>query len=152
MGTVLLLDRDRRSCRETYSLIGARFAVVACHAVFRAFQYLRLHKTDLVVVKTSGKDAFATAILSWCRQEGVRIPTIVLVDHGASHDVNLIRQLGARRVFRCPQSRGKLLAAVTAELRGAEQVGADSMDERMQFSQTSDAPKRTSRSQIRNVA
>jgi DNA-binding NtrC family response regulator len=112
MATLFILDRERRSRRELYSLLATRFRVVAVHGIFAAFRLLRRHRPDLMVVKTSGMDAFAMALLKWFQQQGLRIPTIVLVGHGAGHDANAVRQLGARTVLRWPLTDTGLLRAV----------------------------------------
>jgi DNA-binding NtrC family response regulator len=114
MATLLILDRERRSRRALYSLLATRFNVVAVHGIFAAFRLLRRHRPDLVVVKTSGMDAFAMALLKWFQQQGLRIPTIVLVGHGAGPDANAVRQLGAGAVFRWPVASTELLWAVAA--------------------------------------
>lgn len=136
MATVLLLDRDRRSCRELYSLLQARFAVIALHGTFRAFQYLRHHKLDLVIVKTSGKDAFATAILTWLRELELSIPTIVLIGHAASREVTPVRQLGAKRILHCPLSRDQFLATVAAEIHKTGDRAAASIAPGTRLAQT----------------
>lgn len=112
MATLFILDRERRSRRELYSLLATRFSVVAVHGIFAAFRLLRRHRPDLVIVKTSGMDAFAMALLKWFQQQGLRIPTIVLVGHGAGHDANAVRHLGARTVLRWPVANTELLRAV----------------------------------------
>ena len=114
MASVLILDGDRRSCRQLYALLGARFKARAFHAVFRAFNHLKRHASDVVVVKISGTDASATAMLTWLRRHGLQIPMIVLLDHGASHDAQPIRQLGALRVLRWPLTNVELLSTVRA--------------------------------------
>jgi len=114
MPTLLILDRERRSRRELYSLLVTRFEVVAVHGIFAAFRLLRRHRPDLVLVKTSGMDAFAMALLKWFQQQGLQIPTIVLVGHGAGHDANAVGQLGARAVLRWPVRHMELLRAITA--------------------------------------
>jgi DNA-binding NtrC family response regulator len=112
MATLFILDRERRSRRALYSLLATRFRVVAVHGIVAALRLLHRHQPDLVLVKTSGMDAFAMAVLKWFRQQGLRVPTIVLVGHGAGHDVNAVRQLGARTVLRWPVDNAELLRAV----------------------------------------
>jgi DNA-binding NtrC family response regulator len=118
MPTLLILDRERRSRRQLYSLLATRFNVVAIHGIFSALRLLRRHTPDVVVVKTSGMDAFAMALLKWVQQQGLHVPTIVLLGRGAGHGASAARQLGAGAVLRWPLDRPKLLGAVAAATNG----------------------------------
>jgi DNA-binding response OmpR family regulator len=125
MATLLILDRERRSRRELYALLATRYRVIAVHGIFAAFRLLRRHALDLVLVKTSGMDAFAMALLRWFQLQGWRTPTVVLVGRGASRDANVIRQLGASAVLRWPTAGTELLRAVAAASESPQHNGAE---------------------------
>jgi len=125
MATLLILDRERRSRRELYALLATRYRVIAVHGIFAAFRLLRRRALDLVLVKTSGMDAFAIALLKWFQQQGLQVPTIVLMGHGAGHDANRVRQLGAAAVLRWPAGNTELLRAVAAASESPQHNGAE---------------------------
>lgn len=114
MATVLILDRERRSRRELYSLLATPYAAVAVHGLHAAVRFLRHHRPDLVVVKTNGNDELGVTMLQWLGEHGLRIPTIVLLSHGVTGNAGAIRKLGAAAVLRYPVGHVELLRAITA--------------------------------------
>ena len=114
MATVLILDRERRSRRELYSLLAAPYAAVAVHGLHAAVRFLRHHRPDLVVVKANGNDELGVTMLLWLGEHGLRIPTIVLLSHGVTGNAGAIRKLGATAILRYPVGNVELLRAITA--------------------------------------
>lgn len=76
MKTVLLVDRDRRTCREIRSVPASRHKVVAVHTPSAAFKSLKKYRAEAVLVKTATGDGDAIALLEDFRENDIRVPRV----------------------------------------------------------------------------
>ncbi len=124
MGTLLVVDRRRKTRRELRSLLETRYWVLAVHNVFSAFRVLRRRRLDMVLVKSAARDAYAIAVLKWLRLHGVRVPVVVVLESTSSRDARIIRQLGVSSLLRWPVRREELLSAIASAEIAPQAAGA----------------------------
>ena len=116
MPRVLVVHRDPGAAQVFDALLHGRHEVVTARDYTDGVRTIREHRPSLILAGLEGRNGDALLLLRYLRDNGIRIPLIVIAGRGAGVYQHAAMRLGAKAFLEYPVDEQRLGEAVAAAL------------------------------------